>query len=115
VRRTVISAAVLAAIAAGGCGGSEPGPAERGHDLIVHYGCGACHRIDGVRGADATVGPSLADFRGGRYIAGRLVRNHANTVRWILDPRAIEPDTIMPDLDLTREQAEAVATYLFSQ
>jgi mono/diheme cytochrome c family protein len=113
--RARTATAVLAVAALAGCGSSSDTTAERGHDLIVHYGCGACHTIDGVRGADAEVGPRLTNFRDGRYIAGRLVRNHRNTVRWILDPRAIQPHTIMPDLGVSREEAEAIATYLFSQ
>ena len=114
MNRGLVSAALVGALVTAGCA-SEDTVAERGHDLIVHYGCGACHTIGGVRGADATVGPRLTSFRSGRYIAGRLVRNHPNTVRWILDPPAIEPKTVMPDLGLSRAQAEAVTTYLFSQ
>jgi hypothetical protein len=32
-----------------------------------------------------------------------------------MHPREIEPRTIMPDLGVTREEAEAITSYLFSQ
>jgi len=110
-----LAASLLAALALCACGSSAESASERGHDLIVHFGCGACHTIGGVRGADATVGPSLENFSDHRYIAGRLPVNRENTSRWIMQPREIEPRTIMPDLGVSREQAEAITTYLFQQ
>ena len=115
MRFTRAAAGLLAVAALAGCGSGTETAADRGHDLILHYGCGACHTIGGVRGANAEVGPRLTNFRDGRYIAGRLVRNHRNTVRWIVDPRAIEPHAIMPDLGVSRDEADAIAIYLFGQ
>jgi mono/diheme cytochrome c family protein len=113
--RACLAAWLLGALALSACGSSVESASERGHDLIVHFGCGACHTIGGVRGADATVGPSLENFSDHRYIAGRLPVNRENTTRWIMHPREIEPRTIMPDLGVTREEAEAITSYLFSQ
>ena len=115
MRVALLTGIVLGVLALTGCGsGSEPA-SDRGHDLIVHYGCGACHTIDGVRGANATVGPSLESFSDHRYVAGRLPVNRENTIRWIMHPREIEPRTVMPDLGVSREEAEAITTYLFNQ
>ncbi len=116
------TAAVTACLAAsgllGGCGG-QPEPvkasAERGHDLIVHNGCGSCHRIGGVERANGDVGPSLRDFQANPRLAGRLPNNPDETVRWLLNPQAIDPTTIMPNLGLTPGQARDIANYLYSQ
>ena len=123
--RRVRPTAVLAALGGGAllaaCGGTAAPPAppgsspHRGHDLVVHYGCGACHRIGGVAAADGRVGPPLTGFAKRRYIVGRLPATPGNVARWILDPDRIRPNTIMPDLGLTRRQARDVTAYLYGQ
>jgi cytochrome c len=109
------SAALLAAGCAGGrevaIRGAHPDDAPA---LMQGYGCGACHTIPGVPGADATVGPSLAGMGGRRTIAGVLPNNPRNLVRWLRDPQAVPPGTVMPDLDLGEPQARDIAAYLYS-
>lgn len=89
--------------------------AERGRELIVENGCGTCHRIGGIERANGDVGPPLMRFRENRLIAGRLPNNPENVVRWLLDPQAIRPNTVMPNLRLTPQQARDIASYLYSQ
>jgi cytochrome c len=104
-----------------GCGSAKQvetvpgGDADRGKEMIVEYGCGGCHTIPGIDGADGSVGPKLDDVARRRYIAGQLENTPDNLVRWILDPKAIEPNTVMPDLGLTRRQARDVAAYLYGR
>jgi cytochrome c1 len=110
----------VALAAAGAACGSEPrapreAAAERGHDLIVEKGCGTCHTIGGVERADGDVGPRLVDFRRKRRIAGRLPNNPDAVVRWLLDPQAVKPTTLMPNLHLTPQQARDIAAYLYTQ
>lgn len=116
---TAVTACLAAAGLLGGCGGqSDPLPkasAERGHDLIVANGCGSCHRIGGVERANGDVGPSLREFQRDPRIAGRLPNNPEETVRWLLNPQAIDPTTAMPNLGLTPEQARDIANYLYTQ
>src|SRR5581483_6561824 len=76
-------------------------------------GCGACHTIAAVDGADGKVGPPLAHFADRRYIAGELPNTPENLVRWIMDPQAVEPRTVMPDLDVGEPQARDIAAYLY--
>lgn len=109
---------VAAAALAGGCG--EEGPirnasAERGRALIEQNGCGTCHTIGGVDGANGKVGPPLTNFDDNRLIAGELPNRPENVVRWLLEPRAFDPQTVMPDVGLTPEQARAIADYLYTQ
>lgn len=86
-----------------------------GRRLIASYGCGSCHSIPGVPGADATVGPSLDRFYQRSYIAGRLPNNLTNLVEWIQDPQQIKPSTAMPNLGVTANQAIDMAAYLYHQ
>lgn len=87
--------------------------AERGRQAIVAYGCGACHRIPGIRRATGRVGPSLEDFRHQMFIAGVLPNTPENVAAWIDDPPAISPRTAMPDLGVTEEEARDIAAFLF--
>lgn len=91
------------------------GDADRGHELIVDFGCGTCHTIAGVDEANGRVGPDLRDFSSNRYIAGELPNTPENAIRWIMDPREIQPETVMPDLGVEREQAADIVTYLYGQ
>jgi cytochrome c2 len=77
------------------------------------FGCGACHSIPGVSGADGEIGPALGDLADRGYIAGRLPNTPENVVRWIMEPQEIEPGTIMPDLDVTDGLARDMAAYLY--
>lgn len=93
---------------------SEGGNARIGKDVIISKGCGACHVIPGVQGARGLVGPPLFFYGRRAIIAGELPNTPDNLVRWIKDPKAIEPGTAMPDLGLTDQQARDVAAYLYT-
>ena len=54
---------------------------ESGRRLIASYGCGSCHSISGVPGADAMVAPPLDRFYERGYIAGRLPNTVDNLSR----------------------------------
>lgn len=90
------------------------GDPARGAALIQHYGCGTCHTIPGVEGADALVGPPLTHFARRGYIAGELENNAAHLQRWIRDPTKVEPRTAMPDLGVTRQDARDITAYLYT-
>jgi cytochrome c len=81
---------------------------------IQRFGCGACHVIPGIRGASGKVGPPLTDFAERGYIAGQLPNNGPNLIRWIMDPKDVEPGTDMPDLGVSERQAQDIAAYLFT-
>lgn len=90
------------------------GDPEAGRFLVRAHGCGACHRIDGVRGPDANVGPPLNALSRQVYIAGVLPNLPENMVRWLMDPPAIDPRTAMPDLGLGKREATDIAAFLYS-
>ncbi|MBW3547480.1 MAG: c-type cytochrome [Actinobacteria bacterium] len=115
-----VVAAVVAALALAACQDDEPsarstvatGNPELGRELLESYGCGSCHTIPGVKGADALVGPPLTSFAHRSYVAGQLANTPDNLARWIQDPRRVEPGTAMPDLGVDAEEARNMAAYL---
>jgi cytochrome c len=90
------------------------GSPSRGAHLISVYGCGSCHTIPGIPGADATVGPPLAGIAGRSYIAGVLTNEPDHMVRWLLDPPAVDSMTAMPRVGLSTRDAHDVAAYLYT-
>lgn len=87
---------------------------ERGRTEIRAFGCGACHEIAGIRGAAGRVGPPLLAVGRQAYIAGILPNTPDNLVTWLQDPPAIAPETAMPNLGLTAEQAQDITAYLYT-
>lgn len=86
--------------------------AARGEQAIEAYGCGTCHTIPGVNGANGVVGPPLTDFGRRLYIAGAVPNNFENLQQWLISPDSIEPGTLMPVLGLSEQQAADIAAYL---
>ena len=88
------------------------GDADIGRQVLEDRGCGSCHRIPGVPGADGLVGPPLDSMGRRTFIAGQLANTPENMVRWIRDPQAVEPGTAMPDLGITEAEARDITAYL---
>lgn len=93
--------------------GTTAGDRERGKALITSYGCGSCHRIPGVRGANGEVGPRLKDIHSRAYLGGVIPNNFDNLVLWLTETRQIAPGSAMPSLGITPEEAEHIAAYLY--
>lgn len=110
----MLLAFVLALAACAGEPKPSPSDSARGVVALQTYGCGACHRIPGVAGANGIVGPPLDHLRRQVYIAGRLPNNAENMVRWIRAPQAIVPQSVMPDMQVTQDDATAMTAYLRS-
>lgn len=90
------------------------GVPDQGNALIRGYGCGSCHTIPGIPGANALVGPSLERFANRVYIAGVLENNPENLIRWIQDPPGVDPLTAMPNLKVSDADAKNIAAYLYT-
>jgi cytochrome c2 len=118
-RRLLLLVAVIS-LAASGCQGSVMREAEmmtggnvaRGHAAIVKYGCGACHTIPRVTGANTTVGPPLQRIARRTYLGGHLTNTPANLTRWIQHPQGIDPKNAMPDLAVGDQEAKDIAAPL---
>ena len=92
---------------------SDESQIESGRRLMASYGCGSCHYIPGVPGADAMAAPPLDRFYERTYIAGRLSNTEDNLMQWLQNPQQIDPGNAMPNLGVTREDARDMAAYLY--
>lgn len=90
------------------------GNPEAGKLAIQAYGCGSCHTVPGVRGADGLAAPPLTRFARRSFIAGEASNTTDNLIRWIQAPEAIEPGTAMPNLGVTAGVARDIAAYLYT-
>lgn len=89
------------------------GEPESGRQIIRQSGCGACHRIPGIRTARGRVGPSLDGFARQAYVAGAFPNQPDLLVRWITNAPALMPRTAMPAFPLTEREARDVASFLY--
>jgi cytochrome c len=86
--------------------------AARGQALMARYHCGSCHIIPGVPGARGHTAVTLQAFGRRSYIAGRVANTPETLVRWIRQPQALVPGTLMPDLGVSAADAGDIAAYL---
>lgn len=84
----------------------------RGKTALQQYACVACHEIPGITGATARVGPPLGGIATRGLLGGVLPNTPENMLRWLRDPRAVDPPTAMPDLGVTERDARDIAAYL---
>jgi putative membrane protein len=90
---------------------ADPG---RGRVAIRKYGCGSCHTIPGVTGAEGLVGPPLGQIASRVYIAGVLANDPDNMIRWIENPPGVDSKTAMPNMGVTSRDARDIAAYLYT-
>jgi mono/diheme cytochrome c family protein len=93
--------------------GRERADAQRGKALFDAMGCVACHQLHGSGG---DVGPSLTtqvpEFPHGTWVGDKL--QGAWIYQWLLDPQALVPDTIEPNLGLSEQEALDLTAYLLT-
>lgn len=89
------------------------GNSQQGQRLLAQFQCGACHQIPGVPAARSLVGPTLAHLAQQSYIAGQFPNQPDVLVRWIVDPPAMQPGTLMPAMGVSEQQARDMAAYLY--
>jgi len=94
--------------------GPVDGDPARGAAEIRDVGCGSCHMIPGIAGADGLVGPPL-DFISRRiYLAGVLRNTPQNMMAWLQDPQKFVPGNAMPNMNLSEEQSRNITAYLYT-
>lgn len=91
---------------------TRAGDAALGRIALAQYGCRGCHVIPGLSGGDGQVGPPLAGMATRQRIAGRLPNTPDAMARWIMAPQSVEPDTAMPALGVSEQDARDMAAYL---
>lgn len=113
---TVLVCAVLAS----GCTKEAPasrvagGDPERGRLLVQQYQCAACHFIPEVQGPNGDAGPSLQSMGRMSYIAGSIPNQPENMIRFLQNPPAVKPGTLMPALGISNDEARHMAAFMYS-
>lgn len=87
----------------------------RGKQIFESTGtCFACHTVDGTT-AQGRVGPDLSDFGGRTTLAAGLLPNTPeNLEAWLRDPQGVKPGALMPRLNLSDADIEALTAFLHS-
>ncbi|HUQ99122.1 MAG TPA: cytochrome c oxidase assembly protein [Gemmatimonadaceae bacterium] len=122
MRLTRIAATIVLVVTAAGCDRASGdrsllvsnADVDRGQIAIRKYGCGSCHMIPGIGGAEGLVGPPLGQIASRVYIAGVLPNEPDNMIKWIENPPAIDPKTAMPNVGVTPRDARDIAAYLYT-
>lgn len=92
----------------------RPGDVAAGRRATERYLCATCHVIPGFVSAQHHVGPPLDGMGKRAFIAGVLPNSRENMVRFLMQPRQVDPDTAMPALGLSEQDARDIAAFLGS-
>jgi cytochrome c oxidase subunit 2 len=95
---------------------AEPANDEqrRGRELFMQSTCVTCHTIRGTD-AGSRVGPDLTHVGSRMTVAaGTLPNTRAHLHEWVSNPQRIKPGTRMPASPLSRDELDAVLSYLRS-
>ena len=97
--------------------------AEKGGVVFEQKGCRQCHEYTGAPRATLPAGVPAIEGTGERrghslapdlrYVRERM--NAGEIIRWIEDPKAINPDTAMPKTPLSPEELRDVTAFLVNQ
>jgi len=94
--------------------GAPTGNAATGQAAFLAGACVGCHTVAGTK-ANGKVGPNLTHFASRQLFAGALYPNTGGEVAfWLLNPQAMKPYNLMPNLHLPPDQINAIVTYLES-
>jgi cytochrome c oxidase subunit II len=85
---------------------------SEGRRVFETTACMNCHAISGTV-AEGQFGPDLTHLMSRETIASGAALNTAENLRlWIHDPEAIKPGSLMPAMQLTDQDLDAVTAYL---
>lgn len=91
----------------------------KGRQLLETKGCGSCHVFTGVAALPSSSPPAMEPkaFERGHRLAPdlRVARERmtaARMIAWLEDPKAVKPDSAMPNIALTPAEARDIAAYV---
>jgi cytochrome c2 len=102
-------------------GDSTLGDATAGRSVLEGKACGTCHTFSGVADLPQKPDHEHADHKGKdaielapdlRYTRERMTA--ASVMRWLRDPTAMKPDTLMPNLKLSDQEVKDAAAYILT-
>ncbi len=119
VERTALSLSFVVVL--GACkptsGDVDPvagGDPERGRAIIEASACAACHVIPGIAWPQGELGPDLHGFADQALISGRFPNRPDVLQQWVRNAPSLAPDTAMPAMPISNEEARDVAAYLYT-
>jgi mono/diheme cytochrome c family protein/peptidoglycan hydrolase CwlO-like protein len=83
------------------------GSVQTGKKLFHDVGCAACHGMDDITGYHAVFAPDLSS------VGSKLSPSWVYT--WIRNPRHYDPETRMPQLRLSGQEASDITAYLMTK
>lgn len=90
------------------------GDAAKGQQAFMSGACIGCHTISNTN-AQGKSGPNLTHIASRRTFAGGTYElNQDNLTKWLHNPQAMKPGTLMPNLNLPQDQIDALVAYLMS-
>lgn len=96
----------------GPAGAPNAAPAAEGRHVFETTACINCHTVKGTV-ADGRFGPDLTHLMSRATIASGAATNTPQNLRvWIQKPDAIKPGCLMPAMNLTGQQFDALTAYL---
>jgi len=88
---------------------------QKGKETFLSLACVGCHTVKGTQ-ASGKIGPELTHVASKPSIAGGVLSpvNEANLTRWISNPPAVKPGTVMPNLGLSEAQVHDIVQWLLT-
>jgi cytochrome c oxidase subunit II len=86
-----------------------------GRELFFSLACVGCHTIKNTP-AGGKVGPELTHLMSKKSIAGGVLSpvNEENLRKWVKNPPAVKPGTLMPNLGLSDQQVNDIVLFLMT-
>ena len=86
--------------------------ADEGRQIFESTACVNCHAVSGTV-ANGRFGPDLTHLMSRDTLAsGAALNTHENLRAWIQNPDSIKPSSLMPAMNLTNQQLDALTSYL---
>jgi cytochrome c oxidase subunit II len=94
--------------------GQDPAT-KRGRETFLSLACVGCHTVAGTV-ATGKVGPDLTHVASKKSIAAGVLSpvDEANLTKWLKNPPAVKPGTLMPNLNLSDEQIHDIVQWLLT-
>src|SRR5581483_1975716 len=87
--------------------------AAAGRAVFARSACIGCHTVEGV--SQGKVGPDLTHVGSRTILAAGIISNTPEDMaRWLKDPPAVKPGSLMPNLHLSDDDVNALVAYLES-
>lgn len=86
-----------------------------GREAFRSLACAGCHTIKGLTAGRFPGAPDLTTLMTRQTIAGGVLPNNEESLkRWISNPPAVKPGTLMPNLGLSEQQVNDITQFLLT-